>query len=87
MKVEDEAELHRLCDILKKIDADCESPEDCEALAKAALALHHCFIHGKRPEIEAQYDSIGKALSVEQRQHLMNLGIEICDPNKKIQET
>ena len=63
MKKEDEAELQRLCDVLKEIDRQCESsPKDHEALAKAALALHQVFIQGNRSEIESHFDRVGKTL-------------------------
>ena len=77
MNKDDKAELNRLCDVLKKIDAQCvSSPENHEAVAKAALALHHVFIHGSRSEIESQFDNRGKPLSSEQKAHLRDMGIE-----------
>ncbi len=77
MNREDEAELNRICDVLKKIDGECgSSPENHEALAKASLSLQHIFIHGNRAEIESQLDNIGRNLSSEQKKHLGDMGIE-----------
>ena len=78
MNRQDETELHRLCAALGKLDAQCgPSPETHEALSKAALALIHAFMAGRRKEIEQQYEHLGEALNVEQIAYLRSLGIEI----------
>ncbi len=81
MKKEDEVELYRLTEMLKKIDGQLQpSSPYHEALVKGAL--HHVFIHGYRLEVEQQFDNIEKPLSAEDIVELRRLRVETDDKNK-----
>jgi hypothetical protein len=71
MNKNDEAELHRLTNLLSKINDKFELTTDSkEALEKAALALSVSFIHGHRKEIEKLYLSHDDQLTEDQKQYL-----------------
>lgn len=77
MTTEDEHELHRLTNLLERIDRKIGSdPELHEALQKAALALSVSFVHGLRPELEKDFEMLAKPLTESQRAHLKSLGID-----------
>ena len=77
MTQEDEAELHRLCDLLRVVakQLGAESPLT-EAVEKAAFGLSLAFMRGLRPEIEYLALGVGRPLSESQLQHLRSLGID-----------
>ena len=77
MNGNDEAELERLVEMLRRLDAELapDAPSR-EALQKAALALRLAFIHGLKTELEDLYTSIDKPLTEAQRQHLRSIGVE-----------
>lgn len=76
MTIKDDAELHRLTNLLSKIsDKTALTNDEQEALKKAALALSVAFMHGHRKEIEEIYDNLDKQLTPEQKQVLQSLGI------------
>ena len=77
MTQEVEAELHRLCELLRGVakQLGTESPL-IEAVEKAAFGLNLAFIRGLRPEIEDLALGIGRPLSESQLQHLRSLGID-----------
>ncbi len=76
MNKKDEAELHRLANLLSQISDKTELTKgEEEALKKAALSLSVSFIHGHRKEIEDIYDSLGEQLTADQKQYLRSLGI------------
>jgi len=80
MTYEDVEELHRLCDMLKKVDdgLDIGSPLR-EAVSKGALALSVAFIQGFRSKVEDLAESVGRPLSESQRAFLSSTGIESKD--------
>lgn len=72
----DEAEVHRLCNVLRSIhDEVGRDPVKSEALKKAGLAISLGFIRGLRPEIEDFYRNLDAPLSEEDRARLHRLGI------------
>jgi hypothetical protein len=72
----DDAELNRVSDQLRLIDAQLESnPSGREALQKAGIALIITFLHGRRDELEAWYQDIDAPLTEAQLAHLRRLGI------------
>lgn len=77
MKPEDEAELHRLCDLLRDVTKQLgpKSPMT-EAVIKAAFGLSLAFMHGLRPKIEDLALGVGRPLTSEQLAHLRSLGID-----------
>lgn len=76
MSPTDEAELHRLCNVISAADQLLpESSPMREGLKKAALVLHETFAKGLRTDIEKQYAELDAPLSEEQREHLERLGI------------
>lgn len=78
MKKEDESELHRLCALLKEInDLPSVTPVQKEALEKAALSLHLCFIAGQRERVELLYANA--PLTEQEKEKLRSYGI---DPDK-----
>ena len=77
MQAADDTELRRLCGLLKRIDERAAiSPEERQALQKAALALHRVFIAGGRPQVEESFAMIGQPLLESERAHLRSLGID-----------
>ena len=77
MNKKDEAELHRLTNLLSQVIKKNELTKDeKEALKKAAVALSVSFIHGHRKEIEEIYNHLDKKLTPEQKQHLRSLGLK-----------
>ncbi len=78
MTENDENELHRLTNLLSKINNKTILTEDeKEALKKAALALSVSFTHGYRKQIEEFYRSLDGPLTADQKQNLRSLGIDI----------
>ena len=76
MNKKDEAELHRLTDLLSEINNKAELTADQrEALKKGALALSVSFIHGHRKEIEEIYDNLDEKLTLEQKHYLRSFGL------------
>jgi len=77
MNEKDEAELHRLANLLSQINDKTElTKHEKEALKKAALALSVCFVHGHRKEIEDIYHNLDEQLTAEQKQYLRSLGLK-----------
>jgi hypothetical protein len=78
MSPEDESELHRLTEMLAKIDATLpDSSPLREALEKSGLALSYAFIDGRRFDIESVYDLDEVELSDAQRADLDSMGIDL----------
>ena len=76
MNNNDEAELHRLTDLLSEINNKGELTADQkEALKKTALALSVSFIHGHRKEIEDIYENLDGQLTPEQKHYLRSFGL------------
>jgi hypothetical protein len=77
MEPDDEAELTRLGEALRRVDAQLKfDPSAREALQKAGIALTIAFTLGKRKEVEDWHRDIGTPLSEAQRAHLRRLGID-----------
>lgn len=77
MKPEDEAELDRLTEMLREIDATLATNSPLVAgLQKAALALHHMFLLGNRADVEASFESLGKPLTQDDKDRLRRMGID-----------
>ena len=78
MNQEDEIELHRLCNAIKRLDTHPElSAEEHEALTKAALALQRIFLLAERQTLEEQYESLSMPLSIDQVGHLQRMGLDL----------
>lgn len=78
MKKEDETELHRLSQLLREIHSlPLVTPVQKEALEKAALSLHLCFIAGQRERVELLYSNA--PLTEQEKEKLRRYGI---DPDK-----
>ena len=77
MTNEDEAELHRLCDLLRQVEKnlDAGSPKR-EAVKKAALGLSLAFIHGFRNRIDDLATNLGRELNAAEKEHLRSIGID-----------
>jgi hypothetical protein len=76
MTKEDEAELHRLCEMLRLIECQLEPGSPLrEGLEKAGLALSLTFLHGLRSDLETWYSKLGSPLTDIDRQHLIDMGI------------
>lgn len=77
MTNKDEAELHRLCDLLRQVEKSLEagSPKR-EAVKKAALGLSLAFIHGFRGRVEHLAENLGRELNDAEKEHLRSLGID-----------
>ncbi len=77
MKPGDEAELRRLSELLRGVDAKLSpnAPER-EALVKAGLALSQVFTNGDRAPLEDMFASLGEPLSEEQLTELRKLGLK-----------
>jgi hypothetical protein len=74
----DAKELHRLADMLHRIDCQLAASSPLrEGLVKAGLALSLAFLHGLRPDLEGFYDKLGSPLTDSDRQHLLNMGIDL----------
>ncbi|MFM2171707.1 MAG: hypothetical protein RI957_1936 [Verrucomicrobiota bacterium] len=82
MKDSDEEELHRLCDMLKKVDEmlHADSPLR-EAVMKGALALSITFADGSRAKLESIALGTGKPLTETQRTYLGKMGIDLGEQN------
>jgi len=77
MNKKDEAELHRLTNLLSQVIKKNELTKDeKEALKKAAVALSVSFIHGHRKEIEEIYNNLDNKLTLEQKEYLQSLGLK-----------
>ena len=78
MTKSDEAEAHRLCDVLRGLhDQAGDDPLKSEALKKAALAISVGFMRGLRPEIESFYRKLGASLSDAEKAELREIGISL----------
>lgn len=76
MAKEDEAELHRLCEMLRMIACQLEPASTLrEGLEKAGLALSLTFLHELRSDLETWYNKLGSPLTDSDRQHLIDMGI------------
>ncbi len=79
---EDERELFRLTEMLRRIENSLELESELrEPLTKAGLALIHCFNNGLRDHLEKDYNEVKEPLSFEQETILQNMGIDTTSPN------
>jgi len=73
---EDEAELHRLCEMLRMIDCQLAPASNLrEGLQKAGLALSFTFLHRLRSDLESLYGTLDSPLTDIERHHLIDMGI------------
>jgi hypothetical protein len=76
MSQEDEADLHRLCNMLGEVHNGLEAGSPLrEAVTKAALGLSFAYMHGGRNTIENRALGVGAPLGEAQREHLRSLGL------------
>lgn len=80
MTREDELELHRLCDLLRRSAKSLQAePDLVEAISKAGFGLSLAFMHGFRPKIEDLAQGVGRPLTEAQENHLRSLGVKSGD--------
>jgi hypothetical protein len=82
MTPDDEKELHRLSEMLRRIDGHLEDKTSREGLQKAGIALMLAFLRGLRPELEKWYAGIDAPISEVESVYLRSLGLEPEDPEE-----
>jgi hypothetical protein len=84
MTKEDEQELHRLCDLLRRVEKSLEVGSPLrEAVIKAAYGVSLAFIHGFRSRVDELFARHGTELTAEEKDHLRSMGIEPDAPLPK----
>jgi hypothetical protein len=76
MSSPDDAEMHRLCELLADVDRLLpDGAPEREGLKKSAIALQLAFRRGLRAELEREFATLDLPLADEQRARLRELGL------------